>query len=349
MVAEPKGPKSNDYEALATQWFIVSDLGIAAFSGNDGIHVFVHQLASADPKNLVEVRLVSRSNEVLATRKTDWTGYALFEPGLTRGDGGLAPALLIASDQRNDYAFLSLKTPAFDLSDRGVAGRVTPAGLDAFVYTERGVYRSGETVHITTLLRDGRGIASLGTPITLVLERPDGVEYRRTTVADQGLGGYRLSLPIASTAPSGTWRVRAFTDPKRPAVGETTFMLEDYVPDRMEFDLASTASNVSPTAPAEVTVAGRYLYGTPAAELELEGEVVITAAKERPGLPGYVFGLADEEVSATRNPLSDLPLTDEEGKASFTVSPENLPQTSRPLQAKVTVRMAEPGGRAVER
>ena len=33
-----------------------------------------------------------------------------------------------------------------------------PAGLDAFVYTERGVYRSGETVHVTALLRDARGM-----------------------------------------------------------------------------------------------------------------------------------------------------------------------------------------------
>jgi alpha-2-macroglobulin len=349
MVAEATGPKSSDYEALATQWFIVSDLGITAHSGNDGIHVFTHQLASADPKNQVEVRLVSRSNEVLATRKTDGNGYALFEPGLTRGEGGLAPALLIASDLQNDYAFLSLKTPAFDLSDRGVSGRVTPAGLDAFVYTERGVYRSGETVHITALLRDGRGIASLGVPMTLVLERPDGVEYRRMVVADQGLGGRSLSLPIASTAPSGTWRVRAFTDPKRPPVGETTFMLEDYVPDRIEFDLASKATGISPAAPAEVSVVGRYLYGTPAAELELEGEVVIAPVRDRPGLAGYVFGLADEEVSATRNPLNDLPLTDGEGKATFPVSLENLPQTMRPLQAQVILRMAEPGGRAVER
>ncbi len=244
---------------------------------------------------------------MLATRKTDGNGYALFEPGLTRGEGGLSPALLIANDQRNDYAFLSLKTPAFDLSDRGVAGRVTPPGLDAFVYTERGVYRSGETVHITSLLRDGRGVAALGVPLTFVLERPDGVEYRRMVVADQGVGGRSLSVPIASTAPSGTWRVRAFTDPKRPPVGETTFMLEDYVPDRMEFDLASTSKGISDDKPAEVTLTGRYLYGTPAAELGLEGEVIISPAKERPGLPGYVFGLSDEEVSATRSPLNELP------------------------------------------
>src|SRR6185312_8374532 len=113
------------------------------------------------------------------------------------------------------------KAPPFDLSDRGVAGRPVPSGLDAFVYTERGVYRTGETVAITALLRDAQGVAALGAPLTLVVERPDGVEYRRATLADQGLGGRSLSVPIVKTASSGTWRVRAFTDPKRPPVGET--------------------------------------------------------------------------------------------------------------------------------
>jgi len=349
MTAEPKDTPSNDYEALATQWFIVSDLGLTAYSGNDGIHVFVHLLSTADPKGLVEVRLVSRSNEILATRKTDGTGYALFEPGLTRGEGGLAPAILIATDQRNDYAFLSLKSPPFDLSDRGVVGRIAPAGLDAFVYTERGVYRSGETIHVTALLRDGRGTAALGIPLTVVIERPDGVEYRRAVVADQGVGGRSLSVPITPTASTGTWRVRAYTDPKRPPVGETTFMVEDYVPDRLEFELASKAGSISPLAPAEVSVSGRYLYGTPAAQLDLEGELVVTAAKERPGFAGYAFGPADEEVNATRKPLEDLPQTGAEGKASFRVSLDKPPETTRPLQAQIVIRMAEPGGRAVER
>ena len=97
----------------------------------------------------VEVRLLSRSNEVLATKRTERDGHVQFEAGLTRGEGALAPAMLIATDSKGDYAFLSLKAPAFDLSDRGVAGRAVPAGLDAFVYTERGVYRSGETVQVT--------------------------------------------------------------------------------------------------------------------------------------------------------------------------------------------------------
>jgi uncharacterized protein YfaS (alpha-2-macroglobulin family) len=53
--------------------------------------------------------------------------------------------------------------------------------------------------------------------------------------------------------------VQAFSDPKRPAIGATTFMVEDYVPDRMEFDLASKTGSVSRGKPFEVTVEGRFL------------------------------------------------------------------------------------------
>jgi uncharacterized protein YfaS (alpha-2-macroglobulin family) len=349
MVAQPVGAVSDEFDALATQWFIVSDLGLTAFSGNDGVHAYVHSFETAQAKPIVEIRLLSRGNEVLASKRTGEGGYVHFDANLTRGEGALAPAMLIASDNRGDYAFLSLKAPAFDLTDRGVSGRPAPGGLDAFVYTERGVYRSGETVHVTALLRDALAIAAVDVPLTLVVERPDGIEYRRAVVADEGIGGHTLSVVLVPSAPTGTWRVRAYGDPKRPPVGDTTFLVEDYVADRLEFDLRSDAKSISRTAPAEITVEGRYLYGAPAAKLELEGEVIIAPASERAGFPRYVFGLADEEVESTRRPLDSLPETNMEGKARLVVALDKQPATTRPLEAQVLVRMAETGGRAVER
>jgi alpha-2-macroglobulin len=348
MTAEPKDAVTNDYGQQATQWFIVSDLGLTAYTTHDGVDVFIHSLASAEPRGSVEVRLIARNNEVLATRQSDRNGFIHFEAGLARGEGGAAPAAIVASE-RSDYAFLSLKAPAFDLSDRGVAGRPIPVGLDAFVYTERGVYRTGESVAITALLRDARGSAAPNVPLTLVVERPDGVEYRRALVADQGLGGHSLSVPIVASASTGTWRVAAYTDPKRPPVGETTFMVEDYVPDRIEFSLASQAKEISRSAPAQLSVEGHFLYGAPASKLELSGEVTVGIAKERAGFPGYAFGLADDEITAVRDELDDLPSTDASGKATFQVKLSELPASGRPLEAQITVSMAESGGRAVER
>jgi len=347
MTAAPKDLVSNDYDQRASQWFIVSDLGLTAYSGHDGIDVFIHSLASAEPSGSIEVRLIARNNEVLAVKPTDKDGFVHFEAGPARGEGGLAPAAIVAADKA-DYAFLSLKSTAFDLSDRGVAGRQVPAGLDAFVYTERGVYRSGETVYVTSLLRDARGVAA-ASPLTLVMERPDGVEYRRVVVADQGLGGHSWSVPIVSSASTGTWRVRAYTDPKRPPVGEATFLVEDYIADRIEFDLTSAAKIIPRDAPAQLSVDGHFLYGAPASNLDLQGTVTTTAAKERPGFAGYSFGLADDEVTAARQDIEDLPATDAAGKASFPVKLDKIPATSRPLEAHITVSMAESGGRAVER
>ncbi len=347
MVAEP-AQANDDESTLATQWFIVSDLGLTAFSGGDGIAAFVHSLASTEAQAGVELRLIARNNEILAVRTTDAAGMVRFEAGLSRGEGGLAPAMLVASG-KDDYAFLSLKSPAFDLSDRGVAGRAAPAGLDAFVFTERGVYRTGETVQITALLRDQKGVAALGVPLTLVVERPDGNEYRRAVVADQGAGGRSLSVPIVASATTGTWRARAYTDPKRPPVGEATFLVEDYVPERLEFALASPTGRIAKSTPAEVTLEGHFLYGAPASGLDIDGEVVIAAAKERPGLPGYQFGLADDEVTAERQALENLGETDAAGKAKFTVALDKVPASSRPLEAQITVRLNEAGGRAVER
>jgi alpha-2-macroglobulin len=350
MTAAPKTPGSDDDSQLATQWFIVSDLGVSAFSGNDGIHVFVNSLASTEAVARAEVRLIARSNEVLATRKTDDAGHVLFEAGLARGEGGLSPALVTVSGEKTDYAFLNLKTSAFDLTDRGVAGRAVPSGADAFVYAERGVYRSNETVYLTALLRDGQGNALTAGPLTLVIERPDGVEFRRAMLPDHGAGGRSLAVPLNSAVPAGTWRVRAFTDPKGASVGETTFMVEDYIPERLEFDLTSKDKLIKADTPVELKADGHFLYGAPASSLQLEGDMLVAPAAARPGFPGYQFGVADEETTSNeRTPIENLPESDANGVATFPVSLAKPPVSTRPQEAQIFIRMAESGGRAVER
>src|SRR5947208_3024515 len=351
MTAAAKNPASDEDSQLATQWFIVSDMGLTAFSGNDGIHVFVNSLASTDAVAKAEVKLVARNNEILATRKTDDSGHVLFEAGLARGEGGLSPAMLTVMSEKADYAFLSLKTNAFDLTDRGVAGRAVPAGADAFVYAERGVYRSNETVYLTALVRDGQGNAVAGGPLTMVIERPDGVEYRRAVLPDQGAGGRTLSVALNSAVPTGTWRARAFTDPKAPSIGETTFMVEDYIPERIEFELSSKDKQIKAEAPVELKVDGHFLYGAPASGLQLEGDMLVTSASSgRPGYPGYQFGVADEETSSNeRTPIENLPVADDKGVATFPVILAKPPTSTRPQEAQIFVRMAEAGGRAVER
>ena len=186
-----------DYDSqLATQWFVVSDLGLSTLKGKDGLHVSLRSIASASPLANVTVRLIARNNEILGSAKTDANGATFFDSGLTKGEEGLEPALVVASDDNDDYAFIDISRAAFDLTDRGVAGRDPPGPADAFVYVERGVYRRGETVHAAVLLRDGNANQLADVPVTLVVQRPDGVEYSRTVLDDQGAGGRTLDIPL---------------------------------------------------------------------------------------------------------------------------------------------------------
>ncbi|MET0314421.1 MAG: alpha-2-macroglobulin family protein, partial [Hansschlegelia sp.] len=109
LAARPKNAvEPETYDARATQWFVVSDLGLTAVSGTDGVKAFARSLASAGALAGVELKLIARDNEVLATKTTDADGFASFEPGLTRGEGGQAPAVLVASAKQGDYGFLDL-------------------------------------------------------------------------------------------------------------------------------------------------------------------------------------------------------------------------------------------------
>lgn len=348
LVARPREVPPENWEQRATQWFIVSDLGLAAVSSSDGIHAFVRSLGNARPVANVQVHLIARNDEVLGTVRTDSAGHALFPAALAAGKGGMAPALITAEADSGDYAFLDLSAPGFDLSDRGVAGRAAPGPLDAFVYADRGVYRAGETVHLSALLRDGKAKAVPGVPLTLVFSRPDGVIYRRMVVADEGLGGRSADLDLIPAAQRGTWRVEAFADPKAPAIGSTTFLVEDFLPERLKLSLSTTADSLAAGRPAAIAVDASYLYGTPAAGLGIEGDVVIKPAESLAGFPGYRFGLADDGFTPVRRPLYDLGRLDAQGKATVSVPLPALEATTRLLEADIALRVREPGGRAVE-
>ncbi|WP_227436726.1 alpha-2-macroglobulin family protein [Methylobacterium sp. W2] len=337
------------YEAQATQWFVVSDLGLTAFKGRDGIHVFARSLASAKTVPGAEIRLVARNNEVLATKKTDGQGHVAFDPGLARGEGGIAPGLVVAQ-LGDDYGFLDFSQSAFDLTDRGVKGRPQPGAVEAYVFPERGVYRSGETVQVTALLRDAAGIAVPNLPLTLVVKRPDGVEYRRVQIADAGLGGRALPLALMPGAMHGTWRIAAYTDAKAPPVGEATFLVEDYVPERLEVTLTPKSPTLTKGEPATIDVAARYLYGAPGSGLDVSGTVLVQAAATSgiKGLDGFSIGLDDEKVEATSAEIEAKATTDAKGAATLTVPVQAL-SAPRPTEAKITLQVGEPGGRALSR
>ena len=335
------------YERAATQWFIVTDLGLATMKGIDGLHVFVRSLSSAQPVEGAKINLLARNNEILASEAADARGYARFAPGLTRGAGGMAPAMLTVATE-GDFAFLDLAMPGFDLSDRGVEGRPAPGPVDVFAATERGVYRPGEVVHLVALARDEHANAIGDLPLTLVVERPDGVEHHRALLEDQGAGGRAHSFPLGAGVPRGVWALQIHTDPATGPVVRKSFLVEDFVPERIDFDLGVPHGMLVPSEPVSISLAARHLHGAPGADLAVSGTIRVAEAKSLAGFPGFRFGLADERVNAVSEPLASI-RTDARGEVRFQAPIPSVGPATKPLEAIVTVHVRDESGRPVER
>ncbi len=332
----------------ATQWFVISDLGVTAMEGADGLHVFVRALSDAAAVEGVTATLVNRANAVIATATTDAEGYAHFAAGLTAGTGGAEPAL-VTVDKGDDMAFLSLAEAEFDLSDRGVAGREAAPPIDVFLSTDRGAYRAGETVNATILARDANMAALDGLPVTARLVRPDGVEYSRALLAPAGAGGFTASLPLAGNAPRGTWRIESFVE-EATVLTAQSFLVEDFLPERIDFALALPDGAIRLSDAPVLSVDARYLFGAPGAGLAMEGDLRLSALSALDAFPGYTFGKYDEPFSSWRDSLYDTAETDEAGQAQVTVTfPDLGPAANRPLEARIAVRLKEGSGRPVER
>jgi alpha-2-macroglobulin len=341
-------PGKNSYDVLpASQWFVLSDLGISSWQGTDGLTTVVRRLSDAGPVVGAEVRLISQANAVLGTVLTNADGFAAFEAGLIRGRGAASPALLQV-DSEDDFVFLPLTDPAFDLSDRGVEGRPPAPPVDVFLTTDRGAYRPGSTIYATALARDGevRGIAGLS--LTAILSRPDGVEYSRTVSAADKAGGHVIALPVAATAPRGTWRIDIRSDLEAPPLATGTVLVEDFVPDRIDLELSMPDEPLVIGAEAAVSVEARYLFGAPGADLVIEGDVRVQRRNAIADWPGYVFGRHDAQFSPQRT-YFDGGRTDAAGKARVSLDWPEVTAEGVLLEAVTTLRVADSGGRPVER
>ena len=332
----------------ATQWFLVSDLGLSAMSGSDGVHVIVRSLATTAAHGGVTVDLISDSNRVLASVETDADGYAHFPAALAAGEQGAAPALLTARRGDTDLAFLSLRDAEFDLSDRGVEGREPSGPIDVFLTTERGIYRAGDTIHATILARDPQARAITGLPLTAILTRTDGVEYTRLLLEETGAGGYTASVPLGANVPRGTWRLAVHADTAAPPLADTRLLVEDFLPERLDLAIDLPSDAFAPGAAIITDFRARFLFGAPADGLPISGRMALRPTNTLPAYPGYRFGRHDAAPDAAFGSFGPVE-TNNQGRAVIGLEFPEFEGVQHPGLLTVTAQITEGSGRPVER
>ena len=343
-VAVKADSQPDESDDRATQWFSVSDIGLVTVKTDAGMLVSARSLKTAAPLADVDLRLVARSNEILASYRTGPDGLVIVPAGLLRGEGGDTVRMLTASSDRGDFTPLALDAPALDLGDLDIKGRMPPGPLDAFLWTDRGIYRPGETLHLGALLRDRDAHAVSKAPLTVHLMRPDGIEVDHFPVNLDRAGGGTLEIHIPDNAYSGDWTLWAGSAGKEQ-LGSTSVSVQDFVPPRLEAKLAVPAARLDAGGPIPVTVSADYFYGSPGAALGGQVDATVQPAEHPfPGLEAYRFGLVQEPfLPKALDPQSFT--TDDKGVATVTFPSGDASDTTTPLEVALKLTVNDVDGR----
>jgi uncharacterized protein YfaS (alpha-2-macroglobulin family) len=336
--------RSEEYQ-FSTQTVVQTDIALTAVKAADGLHVFARSLATAAPQGDVEIQLQARDSQILGSAKADASGHAVFAPGLLRGTGAASANVVVAYGAAQDFALLNLAQPAFDLSDRGVTGRDAAGPLDAFIYTERGIYRPGERIHAMALLRDRIGQAVDDGALSLTLRKPNGVPFKKADLAPQPAGGFHLDIDLPDTASRGVWHLEA-GDADGKVIGTTSIEVQDFVPQRLKVTARATATTLHPNGPVELAIDGRFLYGAPASGLggEAQMSIAIDPAPFPQSAQGFRFGVPNDGFKPQEVELA-VDDSDDNGHAVATTQLDVTPPPNVALKATITAGLREPGGR----
>lgn len=342
------GQFSDQYD---TAFFTVSDIGLHARAYRDTVFVHAASLRDGAPLSGVELRVLDARGEALLKSATDGHGNALLEYTLDAGH-------VLVARRGKDVSLLPFNQPALDLSEFAVGGRAQ-AAFDVFAWSGRDLYRPGETVRISALLRDDDGRAlplpagGRGQPLFLRLKQPDGRVFRETRLDPGAQGYYAFEQAIPADAPTGRWQVEFRTDPAgKDVVQGMTLRIEEFLPERLKLELSTPKEQATlrPGEPLKLQADAAYLYGAPAAGNRFTAKMALAVAREPlDGLPGYSFG--DPTVELPKEPRDVLDQAfDPRGRIEASLPlPEEVARAATPVRVTLAGSVHESGGRPVNR
>ncbi len=266
-----------------SRFLLVTDLGILTKKGTDGgSDVFLISIKTGKPIADATVEILGKNGVPIQTAKTGADGHCSF-PSVEKSEREKAPVAFVARNG-DDIAFMPFASEDrvlnFSRFDTEGAENIGPDGLDAFVFTERGVYRPGDEIHAGVVVKQRNWQGNLkGLPVeTEVIDARDlKVQTKKVTLPESGF--VELSYGTANESPTGTYTINVYLikDNKRGTLlGSTTTSVKEFLPDRMKIETRlSKAAPKGWISPSDVhaSIALANLYGTPASDRRVTGKV----------------------------------------------------------------------------
>lgn len=273
----------------------------------------------------------------------------LIGKGETNGEGFVeisskgTPFIVVAEAEKQKAYVRVVDGEEQSVSRFDVGGKEIQKGLKGFIYGERGVWRPGDTLHISFILEDREKRIPDKHPVALEIYNPKGQFYTKM-ISTQGMNGfYTFDVPTQAGDPTGLWNAYI-------KVGGTTFhkglRIETIKPNRLKINLTLPKILQSTDKNVTVPLASAWLTGATASKLKAKVEMSLSKVNTQFKNYGqYIFNDPATDFTTIKTDVFDG-ILNAEGKAGVTLKVPAATNAPGMLNATFTTRVFEPGGDA---
>ncbi|MBI3547597.1 MAG: alpha-2-macroglobulin [Elusimicrobia bacterium] len=336
---------------------LVTDLGVLVKELKaGGSAVFVQSIRTGAPVAGAQVQVLGRNGVAVLSSQSDELGHAEF-PSLKTFEREKQPTAYLVR-KGSDLSFLPYQWAdrRLNLSRFDVGGVVTEAGgdgLQAYLFTDRGLYRPGDEWHVGLIVKSrGWGQELAGVPIEEVITDPRGQEVYKRKASLNDSGFQEISFRTEETSATGVYQASVYIvkdEYRAKLLGSTSVRVEEFLPDRMRITARFSSERAEGwVSPKELKglVTLKNLFGTPAADRRVLAELTLTPSFPAfRAHPGFTF---TDPLRAKRSFAEPLPdgRTDAAGEVSFALDLEKFEKATYRLGFAAEGFEAE-GGRGV--
>ena len=314
---------------------LTSRLGIIAkYAGGDRIWVSVSDILSTDPVFNAELYVYSYQLKEIGYAKTGTDGMAEIQLS--------GKPFVVVAKRGGSTSYLKVTEGGQkSLSRFDVGGKTLEKGLKAFIYGERGVWRPGDTLHVTLILEDKEGRIPDNHPTVMELYTPEGQFYTKQINSSGKNGFYTFTVPTKAEDPTGTWHSYF-------KIGGATFhkalKIESIKPNRLKIDLKFGSDVIDGGKSTPVAISSNWLTGPAASGLSAKVNMTLRKGGSTfKGFEGYSFTSPLSEFSSSEHKLVETRL-DRGGQARLNVEMPAAADAPGMLRADILASVEEPGG-----
>jgi hypothetical protein len=320
------------------RFLVVSDLSVIykKFNQNNGT-VYVYSLKTGNPIDGAKIEIIGKNGLPIFKESTDSDGKAEII-SLKDFDLEKSPQYLLVR-HNGDLSFLPLKKHdrKIDYSRFDVGGfeESSPSELNAFIFSQRGLFRPGEWVRLGYIVRSGDWKTKLANiPIEIEVLNSKGTRFlsRKDSLTDDGYG--ELNFETSTDSPTGVYTViikQIGVDKNKQKtitqIGQSTFKVEEFEPDSLTISSVlnkKSSQGWNNLDGNEVIVTLRNLFGTPAVGNKVKAKLSITNSfPQIKEYKQYKFYNPNQEFKTITEDLGEVE-TDSNGNANFKIFQENL-------------------------